>query len=209
MITVLPVSGDHELRAVLRHGLRQAADVNLIGEAWDETTARERIRVLLPDVAVVYADARIDGFALTRELRRVPGTPEVLLVGSPGPRIVADAVAAGASGVLAVSALHKDLARAVRYVAAGQAFFSAEMTAYVVSLVAHRPRAVRRPSAAALESLTDRQHEVLDLLAAGLSNAAIADRLHLQMGTVKTHVSEILTRLGAHNRVEAARMLFP
>ncbi|MFZ3475892.1 hypothetical protein ACODT3_41625 [Streptomyces sp. 4.24] len=138
MITVLPVSGDHELRAVLRG----AADVNPIGEAWDEATARERIRVLLPDVAVVYADARIDGFALTRELRRGPGGPEVVLVGRPDPRIVA----AGASGVLSVDSLHKDLARAVRYVAAGQAFFSAEMTSYVVSLVAHRPRAPRRPS---------------------------------------------------------------
>ncbi|MFI5983413.1 LuxR C-terminal-related transcriptional regulator [Streptomyces sp. NPDC051555] len=209
MITVLPVSGDHELRAVLRDELRRAADVNPIGEAWDEASARERIRVLLPDVAVVYADARLDGCALTRELRRGPGGPEVVLVGRPGPSIVADAVAAGASGVLSVGALHKDLGRAVRYVAAGQAFFSAEMTSYVLSLVAHRPRAARRPSAAVSEALTDRQREVLELLSTGLSNAAIADRLHLRVATVKTHVSEILTRLGAHNRVEAARMLFP
>ncbi|MFE3553402.1 LuxR C-terminal-related transcriptional regulator [Streptomyces sp. NPDC059193] len=209
MITVLPVSSDNELRALLRDELRGAADVTPIGEAWDEASARERIRVLLPDVAVVYADARIDGFALTRELRRGPGGPEVVIVGRPGPRIVADAVAAGASGVLAVDALHKDLARAVRYVAAGQAFFSAEMTSYVVCLVAHRPRAPQQPSAAVAEALTARQLEVLELLCTGLSNAEIADRLHLRVATVKTHVSEILTRLGAHNRVEAARMLFP
>ncbi|MFZ3475877.1 DNA-binding response regulator [Streptomyces sp. 4.24] len=204
------MSGDREMRTALRHHLRNGDGINLIGEAWDDTTARERIRVLLPDVVVVHTDPRIDAFSMTRELTSWPDAPRFILVGCSGKRIVERSVTAGASGLLAANSLHKDLVRAVYGVREGNAYFSAEMTKDVIDLICRRTWGqAQRQEDPILKSLTDRQREVLNLLATGLSNAEIASALDLRVGTVKTHVSEILTRLGANNRVEAARLVFP
>lgn len=212
MITALPVSGDPEMRAVLRALLRSAGEINPVEEAWDGSTARERVRTLMPDVVVVHTDARTDGLAIIQEIGyepSEPSPPRILLVGSPSHRLAEKAIAVGASGLLAVDSLQKDLVRAVRSVIAGHAFFSAEITRDVIELAYRRIWTQEGPETASpVDALTDRQHEVLRLLSEGLSNHEIARRLCLRPGTVKTHVSGILNRLGAQNRVEAARFVF-
>ncbi|WP_438297527.1 LuxR C-terminal-related transcriptional regulator [Streptomyces sp. HUAS TT7] len=209
MITVLPVSGDRHMRRVLREHLLGGRGINTVEEAWDATTARERVRVLLPDAVVVHAGPGAEGLAIAQEIGHEPHSPRILLVGSPEDRLAEAAICTGASGLLSVNSLHKDLVRAVRAVVAGHAFFSSEMTRDVVELASRRVWTQRVPAQRkALDALTDRQHEVLELLATGMSNAEIAESLGLRPGTVKTHVSQVLARLGAQNRVEAARIVF-
>ncbi|WP_370424196.1 DNA-binding response regulator (plasmid) [Streptomyces sp. QH1-20] len=209
MITVLPVSGDRHMRRVLRKHLLGGRGINTVEEAWNATTARERVRVLLPDAVVVHAGPGGEGLAIVQGIGHEPHSPQILLIGSPEDRLAEAAISTGASGLLSVNSLHKDLVRAVRAVAAGQAFFSSEMTKDIVELVSRRIWTQRVPArGTALNALTSRQHEVLELLAAGMSNAEIADSLGLRTGTVKTHVSQVLARLGAQNRVEAARIAF-
>lgn len=209
MITVLLVSSERETRLELRGFLHHSKGINTVGEAWDHATAKEQVRVLLPDVVIVHIEQRNDAFAVTRSLVKEPDAPQILLVGPPDPAHVEQAIASGASGMLTGDSLETSLVRAVRSIAAGQAFFAPSLTRDLIELASRRtwsePVAEHHPGLAAL---TGRQRDVLTLLAAGLSNADIAERLHLGLGTVKTHVRDILARLGAKNRVEAARIAF-
>lgn len=210
MITVMLVSGDREARLELRRFLENNEGINTVAEAWDPSTAKEQVRVLLPGVVIVHIEQRNDAFAITRSLCAEDQSPHVLLVGPPDPAYVREAITSGSSGMLTGDSLETSLVRAVRSAAAGHAFFSPSLTRDVIALAArHRPRPQPdHPAGPGLDALTDRQREVLALLATGLSNADIALRLHLGVGTVKTHVRDILARLGAKNRVEAARLIF-
>ncbi|MGP3691564.1 LuxR C-terminal-related transcriptional regulator [Streptomyces sp. IBSNAI002] len=209
MITVLLVSSERETRLELRGFLHPGTGINTIGEAWDHATAKEQVRVLLPDVVIVHIEQRNDAFAVTRSLVKEPDAPQILLVGPPDPAHVEQAITSGASGMLTGDSLETSLVRAVRSIASGQAFFAPSLTRDVIELASRRtsPEPVTEDHPG-LVALTDRQRDVLMLLAAGLSNADIAERLHLGLGTVKTHVRDILARLGAKNRVEAARIAF-
>ncbi|MER5561271.1 response regulator transcription factor [Streptomyces sp. NPDC002506] len=203
------MSGDRHMRRVLREHLVGGPGINTVEEAWDTATARERVRVLLPDVVVIHTGPGGEGLAIAQETGQAMDSPQILLVGAPEDRLTEVAISSGASGLLSVNSLHKDLIRAVRAVTAGHAFFSSEMTRDVVELASCRVWTPCVPARrTALDTLTGRQHEVLELLATGMSNAEIAAYLGLRTGTVKTHVSQVLSRLGAQNRVEAARIVF-
>ena len=114
---------------------------------------------------------------------------------------VFEALRAGASGFLLKNAPPEDLVHAVRVVAAGDALLAPSVTRHVIEEYARRP--APRTTEAALDRLTEREREVLQLLATGKSNAELAAHLYLGEGTIKTHVSSVLTKLGLRDRMQA------
>jgi len=113
-----------------------------------------------------------------------------------------EALRAGASGFLLKNGTPEDLVEAVRVVARGDALLAPEVTRRVIAAFAGRGRS-HAPATRRLEQLTEREHEVLVLMAEGASNAEIAERLHVGEATVKTHVSRVLTKLGVRDRTQA------
>ena len=157
----------------------------------------------------------MDGLEATRRLLE-PGTPGAEPAAMP-PKVIIlttfeldeyvfEALRAGASGFLVKNAPPEDLVGAIRVVVGGGALLSPGATARVISAFARRRAADR--DARRLESLTDREREVLGLIARGLSNAEIADRLVVGEATVKTHVSSILGKLGLRDRVGAVILAY-
>ncbi|EGX55509.1 LuxR family transcriptional regulator [Streptomyces zinciresistens K42] len=185
-------------------------DLEVVGEAADGRAGLEAARRLRPDVVVM--DVRLpvlDGIEATRQLAG-PGVAEptkVLVVTTFNlDEYVYEALRAGASGFLLKDAPPRTLVDGVRTVAAGEALLSPAVTRRLVGRFADRirpagPRAADVPSA--LAPLAPREIEVLRLIAEGLSNAEIADRMVLSRETVKTYVSRILTKLGLRDRVQA------
>jgi len=117
------------------------------------------------------------------------------------------ALRAGASGFLLKDSLPEDLFAAIRLVAAGEALLAPTVTRRLISEFAHRPETARA-NPAALARLTDRERDVLALVAQGLSNNEVAGRLVLSPATVKTHVSRILTKLGARDRAQLVMLAY-
>lgn len=141
---------------------------------------------------------RLDGLAATEQLHRLAPEVAVIILTTFGEDdYIALALGGGASGFLLKTGDPRELLAGVHAVAGGAAYLSPRVTARVIGHLADGRM-----------SLTDREREVLRLLGAGLSNAEIARRLHVVEGTVKTHVSAILTRLGARNRVQAAILAY-
>lgn len=201
-MTVRVVVADDQavVRAGLRTVLAAAPDIDVVGEAGDGAEAAELAETLRPDV--VLMDVRMpgtDGIEGTRRIRalRDPGIRVLVVTTFDLDRHVYDALRAGASGFVLKDVEPEDLQVAVRTVHAGHELFAPSVTRRLVgSFVPTDPPAQAGPAAA----LTER--EVLGLVAAGLSNAEIADRLVLGGTTVKTHVSNLLTKLGLRDRVQ-------
>ncbi|WP_433177544.1 response regulator [Actinoallomurus sp. CA-150999] len=181
-------------------------DLTVVGEAGDGQSAVELARRLRPDVVVM--DVRmpvLDGIAATRLLAG-PGVTDpvkVLVVTTFNlDEYVYEALRAGASGFLLKDARPAELVAGVRTVAAGEALLAPAVTRRLIGRFGDRVRAV--PSSdGPLAALTDREREVLKLVAGGLSNAEIAAALVVSHETVKTHVSRILTKLDLRDRVQA------
>ncbi|KAA1015774.1 response regulator transcription factor [Pseudonocardia sp. EV170527-09] len=203
-MTVRVVVADDQavVRAGLRTVLAAAPDIDVVGEAGDGAEAAELAETLRPDV--VLMDVRMpgtDGIEGTRRIRalRDPGIRVLVVTTFDLDRHVYDALRAGASGFVLKDVEPEDLQVAVRTVHAGHELFAPSVTRQLVgSFVPTDPPAQAGPAAA----LTEREREVLGLVAAGLSNAEIADRLVLGGTTVKTHVSNLLTKLGLRDRVQ-------
>jgi DNA-binding NarL/FixJ family response regulator len=195
-------------QAVVRGGLRMILeaqpDLEVVGEATDGRSALDLVRDLAPDV--VLMDIRmpeLDGIEATRRVALTGARTRVLVLTTYGmDEYVYDALKAGAAGFLVKTESPERLVEAVRVVARGEALLAPEITRRLVD----RFVAGMRPGAAAppeLEELTTRELEVLNLIARGLSNAEIAERLYVSEGTVKTHVARVLSKLGLRDRVQA------
>ncbi|GAB2481804.1 response regulator transcription factor [Streptosporangium sandarakinum] len=206
MIKVLLADDETMIRAGVRAVLAVDPEIEVVAEAAD---GREAIRLALahrPDVVLLdIRMPRMDGLAAVAELRRVaPGTAVVMLTTFGEDDYIARALGEGADGFLLKSGDPRELLAGIHAVAEGAACLSPRVARRVVSALADG-RMTREASARErVTALTPRERDVLALLAAGLSNARIARRLHLVEGTVKAHVSSILNRLGAENRVQAA-----
>jgi DNA-binding NarL/FixJ family response regulator len=163
-----------------------------------------------PDV--VLMDIRMpgrDGIAATREIRGMPRPPRVLLLTTFDlDEYVYAGLRAGAGGFLLKDALPDELTAAIRVVAAGESIIAPTATRRLVERfldTAAGPDPAQRRS---LETLTDREREILALIARGLTNAEIADRLHLAEGTVRTHVGRLYTKLSLRDRVQAVILAY-
>jgi DNA-binding NarL/FixJ family response regulator len=192
-----------EDHALVRAGLRTAlesAGIGVAGEASDGMSAFDVVRALRPDVAVI--DLGLpgrDGIALTRMLQNEPNPPGVvILTMSESEEQVLAALHAGAQGYCVKSSDPSVVVDAIRAVAAGGAYFDPR----IAPIVLHR--AAGRDEAPTQSPLTPRETEVLRLVADGAGNAEIAERLHIGLGTVKGHLADILEKLAASDRAQAA-----
>ena len=203
MIRVLLADDQHLVRAGFRALLEAETGIEVVGEA---ATGRETVELAQqthPDV--VLMDIRMpdgDGLWATGEIVRDPGlagTHIVIVTTFELDEYVAQAITAGASGFLVKDTEPVDLIRAVRVVADGDALLSPGVTRRLLERVADGLKAP--PASDALDALTDREREVLVLVGQGLSNGEIGERLFLSPLTAKTHVSRIMTKLAARDRV--------
>ena len=196
-------------QALVRDGLQVqlglADGIEVVGTAADGEQAVVLARRELPDVLVM--DIRmpvLDGIEATRRIVRDPATEGVrvlILTTFDLDEHVYAALAAGASGFLLKDATPEEIVHAVRVVAAGESLLAPTVTSRLVREFATRPT-TGKPRNDRLDALTEREVEVLRLVAAGLSNAELAERLVLSAATVKTHVSRILTKLGLRDRAQ-------
>ena len=189
--------------------LNSEPDIEVIGEAVNGQEAIARAAQLRPDVMLM--DVRmpvLDGLQATREITAMPGAPKVLVLTTFDlDDYVYQALRWGASGFLLKDASARELADAVRVVAGGDALLSPGVTRRLIAEFA-RMGAPRGPSRDSLDGLTERECEVLALVARGLSNAEIAGRLVVAEQTIKTHVSRILMKLGLRDRTQAVVLAY-
>ncbi|MEU8194364.1 response regulator transcription factor [Microbispora amethystogenes] len=210
MIRVLLADDEALIRAGIGSILGTAGDVDVVAEAAD---GREAVDLALrhrPDICLLDVRMpRLDGLGAAAELRRVlPEIAVVMLTTFNEDEYVTSALGSGASGFLLKSGDPRELIAGVRAVAAGGAYLSPAVTRQVIARLRTRPHGAPATARDRLDELTEREREVLALVGAALSNAEIARRLHLVEGTVKGYVSQILTRLGLRNRVQAAILAY-
>ena len=193
------------VRAGFRLILESEADIEVIGEAEDGAKAIDAVRTLRPDVVLMDIQMPVmDGLAATRQLLGAGGEPParvLILTTFERDEYVFEALRAGASGFLLKNAPPEDLIDAVRIVAEGNGLLAPSVTRRLIEEFARRPVAAHRIKD--LEHLTEREIEVLRLLARGMTNAEIAAELFVGEATVKTHVSNVLTKLNLRDRAQA------
>ena len=204
MIRVLLADDQALVRAGFRSLLASQDDIEVVGEANDGEEAVGLASELVPDV--VLMDIRmpgVDGLEATRRIaadERLADVRVVILTTFALDEYVFEALRAGASGFLVKDTEPDELLRAVRVVAGGDALLSPSITKRMIEEFA--THAKEPAPAAGLEELTDREREVMALVAAGLSNDDIAERLFVSPATAKTHVSRAMVKLGARDRAQ-------
>ena len=200
MIRVLVADDQPLVRSGFRMVIDERDDLELVGEAGDGAEVIELARELDPDV--ILMDVRmpnLDGVEATRRLVEAGTRARILVLTTFDlDEYVYAAIQAGASGFLLKDVEPAALVDAIRVVAAGNSLFGPAATERLVARFAQP-----QPSGKTLEELTEREQEILRLLATGLSNAELAKQLFLSETTVKTHVSSILRKLGVRDRVQA------
>jgi DNA-binding NarL/FixJ family response regulator len=204
-IRILLVDDQALVRAGFASLLQHTDDFEVIGEAGDGIEAVESARRLRPDVVLMdIRMPRADGIEATREIRADPAlaaTRVIVLTTFELDEYVFAALRAGASGFLLKDVEPDDLRRAVRLVAAGEALLAPSVTRRLIAEYASTP--ARSPDqVAAVERLTDREREVVTLVAAGLTNTEIGTRLLMSPATARTHVSRALSKLGVRDRAQ-------
>jgi DNA-binding NarL/FixJ family response regulator len=205
-----------EDQAIVRAGFRTLLDAELdievAGEAATGEETLERVRALQPDVVVM--DIRMpgmDGLEATRlitEDEALSETRVLVLTTFELDEYVFGALRAGASGFLLKGGEPADLLAAVRVVATGESLLAPSVTRRLIEAYTARPDGATEPPIDGLDELTPREREVLELVAAGLTNGEIAETLQLSPLTAKTHVSRILMKLGARDRVQLVVMAY-
>ena len=207
MIRVLLVDDEELVRSGLRLILSTEPDLEVVAEAADGELALAMAELHRPDV--VMLDIRmpgLDGIEVARRLA-ASGSPArvVVLTTFDNDDYVYGALRAGASGFLLKDAPATQLVAAIRAAAVGDAVLAPSVTRRVVDELGRRqaPVAIQR-----LDVLTDRERDVLTLMAEGCSNAEIGDRLFITEGTVKTHVARILVKLGVRDRLQAVVLAY-
>ncbi len=206
-IRVLLVDDQAMVRAGFRMILETEDDISVVGEAANgaeafEVTRRERPDVVLMDVQMPV----MDGIEATRRLLADPSlnaTRVVILTTFERDEYVFEALRAGASGFLLKNAPPEDLIDAIRIIADGQALLAPSVTRRLIGEFARQPATSPAVRPDALRTLTEREIEVLLLVARGRSNTEIADALFVSEATIKTHVSNVLAKLDLDNRVQA------
>jgi DNA-binding NarL/FixJ family response regulator len=213
LIRVLVVDDQELLRTAFSSLIAAEDDMEVVGEAADGRRAVELAARLKPDVVVM--DVRMpvmDGIEATRLI--TAGISRVLILTTFDlDEYVFDALRAGASGFALKSRPLEELLGGIRTVAAGDALLAPSVTRRLIAhfaSAAARARARARAAAtqSGLDELTEREREVLALVARGLSNAELAATLHITLPTAKTHVSRILTKLGARDRTQLVIMAY-
>jgi len=204
MIKVVLADDQVLVRAGFRALLDAQDDIDVVGEASDGEEAVRQVRRLRPDV--VLMDIRmpvLDGLAATRQIAsddRLTSTRIVILTTFELDEYVFEALRGGASGFLVKDTEPVELLRAVRAVAGGDALLSPSVTRRLIAEFATRAKEPR--PAPHLNSLTDREREVMALVGEGLTNDEIAARLVVSPATAKTHVSRAMVKLGARDRAQ-------
>ena len=203
-IRVLVVDDEELVRTGLRMILEVEPDLEVVGTAADGAEAVAAVAEHAPDVVLMdIRMPRVDGLEAVRRLLRSepPATCRVVILTTFDlDEHVYEALSAGASGFLLKDAPAGQLVHAIRVVAAGDALLDPSVTRRLISTFSRPPAA---PDRDRLGDLTPREAQVLTLLAEGLSNAEIAQRLYVGESTVKTHVARILTKLAVRDRVQA------
>jgi two-component system, NarL family, response regulator DevR len=193
---------DHEVvRRGLRDLLESAGDIEVVGESGLAVEATSRIPALRPDVAIL--DGRLpdgSGVDVCRDIRSVdPSIRALILTSYDDDEALFAAILAGASGYVLKQVTGHDLVDTVRRVAAGQSLIDPSLTARVLERVRNGA-----PEATELADLTEREREILGLIAEGLTNRQIGEQLFLAEKTVKNYVSSLLAKLGLERRTQAA-----
>jgi DNA-binding NarL/FixJ family response regulator len=202
-MTTVVIADDQELvRTGLRTVLENQADIVVLGEAADGQQVVVAAEALDPDVVLMDVQMPVmDGITATRQLAGKGDRPRVLVLTTFDlDEYVFEALRAGASGFLLKDSTPARLVTAIKAVAGGDSLFAPSVTRRLVEKYAQTPRLSQD---VALGELTDREREVLALLAKGLSNAEISERLVVSLPTVKTHVGRVLSKLGLRDRVQA------
>ena len=204
VVRVLLVDDQVLVRKGLQRILNQEEDIDVVGECDDGDEVAAAVRSLQPDI--VLMDVRMkrqDGIASTRELRAQAAAPPVMMLTTFGDdEVLWSALAAGAAGFVLKDASTDELVRATHVIAAGGAWLDPAITDKVL-VHFRREQAGQSARQADIEALTAREREVLVLVAEGLLNNEIAERLHVSEATVKTHISHIFSKLGARDRAAA------
>lgn len=198
MIRVLIVDDQRLLRASFRLLIELAPDISVAGEAADGAEAVRLAHSEAPDV--VLMDVRMPGMDGIDATRRITGPRVLILTTFDLDEYVYAALRAGASGFLLKDTPPEELLHAIRVVAAGEALLAPTVTSRLIA--AFVDRSARPVAPRTLDGVTDRERQVLELVARGLSNAEIAAELSLVTATVKTHVSRLLTKLHARDRIQ-------
>jgi DNA-binding NarL/FixJ family response regulator len=201
-------------QALVRSGfvvlLRSDPGIEVVGEAANGREAVDLVHLERPDV--VLMDIRMpemDGLEATRAIvERDSGTRVLILTTFDLDEYVYGALRAGASGFLLKDTLPEDLLAAVRVVAEGEALLSPRVTKRLIEQFVDAPQPATVAPNPGLESLTEREAEVLAAVARGLSNAEIADELFMSHATAKTHVSRLLTKLDARDRAQLVMIAY-
>lgn len=203
-IRVLIADDQVLVRSGFRRILEEEADIEVVGEAGTGEEAVDLTIELEPDVVLMdIRMPRMDGIEATSRLftsEDVPHTNILMLTTFDLEEYVYDALRAGASGFLLKDAPPEELAAAVRIIARGDAVLSSNVTKRLIRELARRPR---RADPTRFEALTERESEVLCLMAQGSTNAEIAEQLFISEATVKTHVSHVLAKLNIRDRAQA------
>jgi len=205
-IRVLLADDERLVRSGFRLILEAEDDIAVVGEAGDGEEAVQKTEVLDPDVVLMDVQMPVkNGLVATREivaLGRTGSSRVIILTTFDLDDYVYEALRAGASGFLLKRAPAEDLVAGIRIVAAGDALLAPSVTRRLLSDFA-TPHTPRTEDVSLLIRLTQREREVFELVAQGLSNSEIAERLFLTEGTVKTHVNHIFEKLEVRDRTQA------
>jgi DNA-binding NarL/FixJ family response regulator len=203
----LVIADDQPLmRAGFRAVLEATGQMEVVGEAADGIEAINAVRATSPDV--VLMDIRMPNLDGIEAIRRLPNHRVLVLTTFGLDEYIVEALRAGASGFITKDVPADELVRAVKVVAAGDALLTPSVTRQLLDRVARRLPAPVAQGPEALSELTEREREVLELLARGMSNAEIAQALVVGEATVKTHVSNVLMKLGLRDRVQAVVLAY-
>jgi DNA-binding NarL/FixJ family response regulator len=189
------------MRAGFRAVLEATGEIEVVAEAGDGLEAISAARATKPDV--VLMDVRMPNLDGIEAIKQLPNHRVLVLTTFGLDEYIVEALRAGASGFITKDVPAEELVRAVRVVAAGDALLTPAVTRQLLDRVARRLPAPVSLGPEALDELTEREREVLELLARGMSNAEIASALVVGEATVKTHVSNVLMKLGLRDRVQA------
>jgi DNA-binding NarL/FixJ family response regulator len=205
-VTRILLADDQALvRAGFRVLLQSEPDMQVVGEAADGEEAIQLSRQTRPDVVLMDVRMpRLDGLEATRRIASDPqlvGTRVLILTTFEIDEYVFEALRAGASGFLLKDCEPPELLKAVRVVAAGEALLAPSVTRRLIAAYAAQPRRART-APTALAGLTEREREVMALVAGGLSNDDIAERLVITPATAKTHVSRAMAKVNARDRAQ-------